>query len=177
MPFQPDGVWQVVYSGEKWETSAGEDSHRRGPYTYWRRTAPYPSMMSFDAGSREVCLVRRIRTNTPLQALVTLNDPVYVEAAQALARRVYQAGLADVDAQVGYAMELALGRPAIEAERLRLAALYEDVQAEFAADTFAAEQMATSLLGPVEGMPLDALASLTVVCNSIMNLDEFLTKR
>ncbi len=87
MPPQPPGVWQVVYSGDAWKTSEGEDKYRRGLYTFWRRTSPYPSMMAFDATSREICTVRRIRTNTPLAALVTLNDPAFVEAAQELRAR------------------------------------------------------------------------------------------
>ena len=82
MPPQPPGVWQVVYSSDKWDTSLGEDRYRRGLYTFWRRTSPYPAMMAFDATSRELCTVRRIRTNTPLAALVTLNDPAFVEAAR-----------------------------------------------------------------------------------------------
>ena len=85
MPVQPAGIWQSPYDGETWKQSTGEDAHRRALYTYWKRTAPYPSMVTFDSPSREFCQLRRLRTNTPLQALVTLNDPVYVEAAQNLA--------------------------------------------------------------------------------------------
>ena len=88
MPYQPDGIWSVVYSSQAWKTSAGEDQYRRGLYTYWRRTSPYPAMESFDMPSREVCSTRRIRTNTPLQALVTLNDPAYVEMATKLGERM-----------------------------------------------------------------------------------------
>src|SRR5207244_3435749 len=92
-PPQPEGLWQAAFNGERtWPNSTGEDRYRRGLYTFWRRTVPYPSMATFDAPSRETCTVRRIRTNTPLQAFVTLNDPVYVEAAQALARRVIKEG-------------------------------------------------------------------------------------
>ncbi len=71
MPPQPEGVWQIVYSGRQWKTSEGEDAFRRGLYTFWRRSTPYPSMISFDSPVREICVSRRIRTNTPLQALVT----------------------------------------------------------------------------------------------------------
>jgi len=92
MPPQPEGVWQVVYSGAKWKTSEGEDRYRRALYTYWRRTSPYPSLISFDAPSREFCFPRRIRTNTPLQSLVTLNDPVYIETAIALAQKILKHG-------------------------------------------------------------------------------------
>ena len=88
-PPQPaSGLTAAFGSGIDWQTSMGDDKFRRGIYTSWRRSNPYPSMATFDAPNREVCTVRRTRTNTPLQALVTLNDPVYVEAAQALARRI-----------------------------------------------------------------------------------------
>ncbi|MFM8401071.1 MAG: DUF1553 domain-containing protein, partial [Pirellula sp.] len=87
MPPQPEGLWRSTYSGAKWITSQGEDRFRRGLYTFWKRTTPYPSMEIFDATTREVCQIRRISTNTPLQALVTLNDPVYVEASIAMALR------------------------------------------------------------------------------------------
>ena len=107
-PPQPDGLWQAAFNGQRtWATSQGDDRYRRALYTFWRRTTPYPSMSTFDAPSREICTVRRVRTNTPLQAFVTLNDPVYVEAAQALARRI-----------------VARGGPSVEdAHALRLAAL------------------------------------------------------
>ena len=96
MPPQPDGVWQVVYSDDRWVTSQGEDRYRRGLYTFWRRTSPYPSAMALDATSRETCTIRRISTNTPIAAFALLNDPVYVEAAQALARRIMEHGRAPI---------------------------------------------------------------------------------
>ncbi|MEM9328287.1 MAG: DUF1553 domain-containing protein, partial [Bacteroidota bacterium] len=88
MPPQPEGVWSVVYSNLKWVTSEGENAYRRGLYTYLRRSSPYPSFVTFDASEREVCVSRRINTNTPLQALVTMNDPVYLAAAQSLAQEL-----------------------------------------------------------------------------------------
>src|SRR5690606_28113738 len=103
MPPQPPGVWNSPYNSREWVTSEGEDRYRRAVYTYWKRTAPYPSMVSFDAPSREFCVSQRNQTNTPLQALVTLNDPVYVEASRALARRMAAAGGAlDEQIQSGY---------------------------------------------------------------------------
>ena len=81
-------MWRSTYNGQKWVNAEGEDRFRRALYTYLKRTTPYPSMTTFDGGSGEVCQIRRIRTNTPLQALVTLNDPVYLEAAGALAKRM-----------------------------------------------------------------------------------------
>jgi hypothetical protein len=91
-PPQPDGVWQVVYNGAGWRESSGEDRLRRSLYTFFRRTAPYPTMLTFDAPSRDVCTPRRIRTNTPLQALALLNDVTYVEAARGLATRMMVEG-------------------------------------------------------------------------------------
>ena len=87
-PPQPPGVWDLPYNDEKWEESKGEDRYRRGIYTFVRRSALHPAMMNFDATSREFCTVRRIRTNTPLQALTTLNDEGFFEMAQALAKRI-----------------------------------------------------------------------------------------
>ena len=87
MPEQPEGIWNAPYSGMQWKKSNGEDQWRRSLYTYWRRSSPYPTMVAFDAGTRDLCLSRRIRTNTPLQALNTLNDPVFMEAAQFFARK------------------------------------------------------------------------------------------
>ena len=93
-PLQPPGVWNMPYSSDKWTTSEGEDRYRRSLYTFWRRTSPYPAFMTFDTTSREFCTVRRVRTNTPLQALTLLNDPASFEAARALAARMIAAGAA-----------------------------------------------------------------------------------
>jgi hypothetical protein len=112
-PYQPEGVWDLVYNDDKWVMSKGEDRYRRGIYTFVRRSAPYPSMMTFDAPSREFCVVRRVRTNTPLQALTALNDPAFFEAAQALGRIMTEdAGSAtSADAPPGpNGSELASGR-------------------------------------------------------------------
>ena len=110
-PAQPDGLWQAAFNGQRtWATSQGADRYRRGLYTFWRRTVPYPSMAAFDAPSREICAVKRVRTNTPLQSFVTLNDPVYVEAAQALARRIVREGGKDVRARVRYGLQICLCR-------------------------------------------------------------------
>ena len=91
-PYQPEGVWDRPYNDDKWEESKGEDAYRRSLYTFIRRTSPYPSWTTFDAPTREFCTVRRVRTNTPLQALTTLNDPAFFVAAQALGRMILQDG-------------------------------------------------------------------------------------
>jgi hypothetical protein len=161
-----------------WDPSPGEDKYRRALYTLWRRTTPYPSMTAFDAPSRNFCTVNRPRTNTPLQALVTLNDPVYVEAAQALGRRMVREGGTSVPERLTYGFRLCLTRPPKEAELRRLIDLYEKAKAGYAKNRPAAEQMATLPLGP---LPKDAdpveMAAWTVVGNVLLNLDEVLTKR
>ena len=177
MPPQPADLWQIVYSSETWQTSEGEDRYRRALYTFWRRTSPYPSMVTFDAPSREFCVLRRVRTNTPLQALVTLNDPVYVEAAQGLARRILREAGPDVGDRVRHGFRLCVAREPRPGEVLRLARLLETELAHYRGDPEAAEQMATDPLGPAPGgVDVSELAAWTVVGNVLLNLDEVLTK-
>ncbi len=177
-PPQPPGLWQAAFNGQRtWTTSIGEDKYRRGLYTFWRRTIPYPSMATFDAPSREVCAVRRIRTNTPLQAFVTLNDPVYVEAAQALARRIVKEGGTTVEERARYGLRLALARPPVDEQVKRVVALYESEREHYRKDAKAAQAMATDPLGPLPaGMEPDDLAAWTVIGNVLLNLDGVLTK-
>ncbi len=178
MPYQPDGVWNVVYSSQKWAVATGEDRYRRGIYTYTRRTSPYPSMIAFDAGSREVCLVSRVRTNTPLQALVMLNDPVYVEAAQALGRKMAAAGGRDPRKKATYGFRAALSRSPKKAELDRVVKAYKDELTRFGGDAKAAEAMATQPIGPLpEGLEAAEAAAWSTVANVLLNLDEFVTRR
>ncbi|MFK7843861.1 MAG: DUF1553 domain-containing protein, partial [Rhodothermales bacterium] len=173
-PYQPAGIWNAPYSSMQWEMSEGEDRHRRGIYTYWRRSAPYPSMMTFDSPSRELCVSRRISTNTPLQALVTLNDPVFVEAAEALAARVLAENLGDLDSQLIRAFKLALMRDPVPAELTALRDLYKEAYFDFQ------DQMQSDSTPLVDEAVPDVIdpeaASMTVVSNAIMNLDEFIMK-
>jgi hypothetical protein len=164
-------------SGIDWQTSEGEDRYRRGLYTTWRRSNPYPSMVTFDAPNREVCTLRRDSTNTPLQALVTLNDPVYIEAAQALARRM-AAQEGDAATRAKYGFRVCLARPPEPSELARLVALYEAARADLAASPEDAMRLATDPLGPLpEGAdPLD-LAAWTITANVLLNLDETFMKR
>jgi hypothetical protein len=177
-PPQPPGLWQAAFNGQRtWATSTGEDRYRRGLYTFWRRTIPYPSMAAFDAPSREICTVRRIRTNTPLQAFVTLNDPVYVEAAQALARRIVKEGGTSVEDRARYGLRLALARPPVEEQVKKIVELYESEKEHYRKDAKAAQAMATDPLGPLPaGMDADDLAAWTVIGNVLLNLDGVLTK-
>lgn len=177
-PLQPSqGVNAAFGSAIDWKTSEGEDRYRRGLYTTWRRSNPYPSMMAFDAVNREVCTVRRDRTNTPLQALVTLNDPVYVEAAQALARRIASYD-GDVAQRVAHGFRLATARLPDDYEQQRLVKLHDVARARYSMDQQAATDMATMPLGPVpDGMDVTDLAAWTVVSNVLLNLDEMFMKR
>jgi len=153
MPYQPDGIWKTVYSNAQWVTDKGEDGHRRALYTYIRRTSPYPSFITFDSPSREYCVSRRIPTNTPLQALVTLNDPVYVEAARHLAMFMEkEPGTLEEKISRGY--KKALIRDITPKTLQTLTELYQD----------AANQ------------PASEFSPLMVVANALFNLDQFITK-
>jgi len=177
-PWQPDGLWRAAFNGERtWATSQGEDKYRRGLYTFWRRTVPYPSMATFDAPSRETCTLRRIQTDTPLQALVTLNDPVYVEAAQALGRRLLREGGATVADRVRYGLQLCLARPPKEEQVKALVELYEKEAAHYREQEADAKKLATEPLGPLpENLSVAEAAAWTSVANVLLNLDGVLTK-
>lgn len=169
MPYQPAGIWNSVYSSQAWKQSEGEDSYRRSVYTYNKRTSPYPSMMMFDGSSREVCVSRRIRTNTPLQALVTLNDSSFVVAARHLASRMMK-NSESPRAQIneGYRM-LVLRQMPITKLRV-FEKLYEDALLEYRKDSVASGKLTASKETSPE------LAAMTVVANAMLNLDEIVTK-
>lgn len=168
MPPQPDGVWQSVYSNESWVESKGEDRYRRAIYTYLKRTSPYPSFITFDAGSREVCTIRRTVTNTPLQALVTLNDPVYLEAAFEFAKMMDRD---NVEEGIAWGFEKATFSKIDQEKLVVLKNLYDDALMDFESGM----ETELNFLGLSE-RPSNRIAALTVVANAIMNLDEFLTK-
>ena len=177
-PPQPSmGLSAAFGSGIDWQTSAGDDKFRRAIYTTWRRSNPYPSMMAFDATNREVCSVRRARTNTPLQALVTLNDPVYIEAAQAIARRMAKSGSSSAE-KLKTGFEQCLSRPPTADEVTDLVKLYEQARERFSKDVDKAKRLATNPLGPLpEGADPVDLAAWTLVGNVMLNLDEMLMRR
>ncbi len=183
-PPQPDGLWQAAFNGERdWRTSQGEDRWRRGVYTFLRRSTPYPSMVVFDAPSREICTIRRIRTNTPLQAFVTLNDPVFVECAQALARRMLDLKFnistsADADvARLRQAYRWCTAKPADDAVIEVLQELLAEQRAHYQQNHADAVVMATDPLGPLpEAADATEYAAWTVVANVLLNMDEFLNK-
>jgi len=174
-PPQPDGLWQAAFNGERtYPTSKGEDAHRRGIYTFWRRTVPPPNMQAFDAPSREACTVRRVGSNTPLQAFVTLNDPIFVEAAQHLGARMAREG-ADTNARLVRGFELCLGRQPTAGELAALMALHEETESAVASSGEAAEKLAGSAPWP-EQMPPARRAALFHVANVLLNADAFLTR-
>lgn len=168
MPPQPDGVWNSVYNNESWVESEGEDRYRRAVYTYLKRTSPYPSFITFDAGSREVCTIRRTVTNTPLQALVTLNDPVYLEASYTLAKSMNGA---DVEKGISKGYEKATFSKITPEKLEALMDLYKESLAEFDG-----KETLSSTFFTLKEQPTVQQAALTVVANAIMSLDEFLSK-
>jgi Protein of unknown function (DUF1553) len=136
MPPQPAGVWMAVYDNSKWIDAKGPDRYRRAIYTFLKRSAIYPSFLTFDASARDVSLARRIPTNTPLQALVTLNDPVYQEAAEALARRMLAVDVKStahsneevLDTRLNYGAHCVLSRDLTPKENEVLRVTYDDVR-------------------------------------------------
>lgn len=177
-PPQPKlGLKAAFGSATDWKTSMGEDKYRRGIYTTWRRSSPYPSMATFDAPNREVCTVRRTRTNTPLQALVTLNDPVYVEAAQALARQMVASAKSPED-RIRHGIRACLLREPNAGEIDRLVKLYKSARDKFAKAPAEAKLLAEQPLGalPEGADPVD-MAAWTLVGNVLLNLDEMFLKR
>jgi uncharacterized protein DUF1553/uncharacterized protein DUF1549/cytochrome c len=177
-PPQPlNGLAAAFGPSTDWETSGGEDRYRRAIYTRWRRNLPYASMATFDAPERSVCSMRRTRTNTPLQSLTTLNDPVFVEAAQALARRILSEGGPSVESRSAFAFRQVLLRDPAATESERLVLLFAQAGNSLKDDAASARALASKPLGPVPpGVdPVDA-AAWTVVGNVLLNLDEVLAK-
>jgi hypothetical protein len=167
MPPQPEGVWQTVYSGAQWKTAQDKNRYRRGLYTYWKRTSPYPSFLTFDAPSRDVCTARRIPTNTPLQALVTLNDVVFTESSEALAKRAHDEGGTDPEQWIRWAMKTVTQDEPSTTSIESLLLLYESALNEY---------QAQHELSSTNTPPSPEVKAMTVVANTILNLDEALTK-
>jgi Protein of unknown function (DUF1549)/Protein of unknown function (DUF1553)/Planctomycete cytochrome C len=187
-PYQPKGIWMSPYNGAEWVASKGGEQYRRAVYTYWKRSASYPSMISFDATSREVCTARRIRTNTPLQALVTLNDTVYLDIARRFAHLLdsLEPGGPERKIAAGYRRML-FGEIAPEKLTI-LMGLYKESVVRFAAATADAKKMLGESGGGEVGMGGEAKkgdgivsrrakeAALVVICSVLLNLDEVITK-
>ena len=167
MPHQPEGVWKTVYNSSSWKTSEGEDRFRRGVYTYCRRTSGYPSFLAFDAPTREVCASRRMPTNTPLHALVTLNDPAYMECAQALAVRMrHGKDTFDPAVAIRNGMRLFSGKASDTGELRPLEELFGSALDHY--------QQHSQLAHELDDTP--EKAALVLVANALLNLDAILTK-
>jgi len=190
-PYQPEGVWEITSmvssNTRNYTQDAGESLYRRSLYTLWKRQAPPASMDIFDGPTREVCVVRRERTNTPMQALVTMNDPQFVEAARALAENALRASShrgagipgseADVNGALDFMTVRVLSRAFSPAERAIALRAYEDFVTHYRAHAAAAAQLlAVGESSPDPGLPAPQLAALTMVANQIFSLDEALNK-
>ncbi len=181
-PYQPPGLWEEVgfgggFSSQSYVQSHGADLYRRGLYVYLKRAMPYPPLVTFDAPNREVCTDCRARTNTPLQALVLLNDPAYVEAARVLGQRVMREGGATPSERIAYAFRLCTARPPESREADVLLKIFEAQLARFKSDSASAAKLAK--IGesqPPAGLDIAELAAWTAVANVLLNLDETITK-
>ncbi|HMO85369.1 MAG TPA: DUF1553 domain-containing protein, partial [Lacipirellulaceae bacterium] len=180
-PYQPPGVWEAVAmigsNTREYRQDSGESLYRRSIYTFWKRSAPPASLEVFNAPAREHCIMVRERTNTPLQALVTLNDPQFVEAARRLAQRVIQEGGPDFGQRIALAAERVLARPLSDEELAIVRGSLEQMAAHYAADAEAAQQL--TAVGESSADPSVApseLAAWTMVVSQLMNLDEALNK-
>lgn len=177
-PSIPDGVLNLGFGTPmRWETSTGVDRYRRGMYTFWKRSVPYPSLLVFDEPNADFSCTRRIRSNTPLQALTTLNDQVFVEAAQGLGLRAWREGGTDDRSRVIYAFRLCTGRRPDEFELQQLLKLLEEQKPYFVGKTGASVYVSAPDLS---NLPMDVdlhkVAPLTVVARVILNLDETITR-
>jgi hypothetical protein len=184
-PYQPPGLWEELMSrldGANWTAqtyvqSKGRDLYRRSMYTFWKRTSPPPSLTTLDAPDRETCTVRRARTNTPLQALVLMNEPTYVEAARKLAERILSEGGADADARIAFAFRLATARLPQPAEAAVLRRVLGEQLAVFRKDIKAAHKLLQVGEAPRNGrLDVAELAAWSVVASMILNLDETITR-
>jgi hypothetical protein len=181
MPPQPPGIWENSFGfydlpDFRWKDAEGEDRHRRALYTFLRRSALYPTFTMFDAPTRDVCSVKRSRTNTPLQALATLNDPVFVEAAGGLARRILTEAPAGLKDRAVFGFRVCLARKPDAREVEVLHRLYNKARARFGKDPKAANDLVKSSNVDAKGLNIRELAAWTVVANVLLNLDETMTK-
>ena len=179
-PYQPDGVWEAVAMPEsntrQYQRDTGEKLYRRSLYTFWKRAAPPATMDIFNAPSREVCAVRRERTNTPLQALATLNDPQFVEAARHLAELALTPGRRPEEALNAMAERL-LARPLNGRERAIVERTLQEMQTFYERQPEAAKELlAAGESRPSAKFAAPQLAAMTMVANQLMNLDEVLNK-
>jgi mono/diheme cytochrome c family protein len=176
-PYQPAGYWQHLnFPKRTWKADVGPDQYRRGLYTYWQRTFLHPSLLAFDASTREECTAQRPRSNTPLQALVLLNDPTYVEAARTLAESIVREG-GEMESRIHFAYQHVLGRDARPRELQLLEKLYEDHHKQYEADPKAAEALLAVGQRPLpRNLNLAEVAAWTSVTRVLLNLHETITR-
>jgi hypothetical protein len=177
-PYQPPGLWEIGMGNPKYEQSHGEDLHRRSLYTFWKRTVPPPSMVSFDAAQRNVCLVKRQSTSTPLQALCLLNDVQFTEAARHISERMLREGGNDEAQRLTWAFRLVTSRKPTQKELTVLEQLFREQHQLFSAD----QQAAAKLLAVGESanspaFPAADLAAGTALAEALLNHDEAIMKR
>ncbi|MCB9300430.1 MAG: PSD1 domain-containing protein [Lewinellaceae bacterium] len=181
-PYQPQGLWEETTGGGGGSTSTyvmdeGDKLYRRSMYTFWKRTVPPPSMMAFDAPTRDFCTVKRQETSTPLQALVLLNDPQIVEACRVLAYRAVEKGGANARERIAFMFRLATSRQPQESEIKALAGYFDDELARFKAEPEAASRfLSVGQYPQKELLPAPEMAAYAVLANTIFNLDEAITK-
>ncbi len=177
-PYQPKGLWvEKTGPGSAYKPDSGVQLYRRSMYTLIRRTTPHPAMIAFDAPNRSVCVVQREKTNTPLQALVLLNDPQFIEAARVLAQRLQRHDAEDA-AQVEQAFRLVCGRRPSHRELELLLTQYHHARNRFDASPESAEELLQVGEYPLdESLDRSKTAALMMVANTIMNFDEAYTKR
>lgn len=173
MPYQPDGIWASPYDGRTWVKSEGEDQYRRAIYTYWKRTGPYPSFINFDGTAREVCTSRRIKTNTPLQALTLLNDSTYWDISVQFAKRIMHQQPGSIKAKISKGYQVATGTSINEKKSKVLEDLYATTIMQLKKDEQRVKKMISDTT--VNAQKIE-LAAFSVVTNAILNLDEVITK-
>jgi hypothetical protein len=179
-PYQPEGLWKQLATRNVTEyvPDTGDNLYRRGLYTIWKRSSPPPSMTSFDASDKYLCTVKRQKTNTPLQALVLLNDPQYVEAARLLAERMMREGGEQLEEQIRYGFKVLTSREPDDRELDLLKQLYQEEQRVFSAEPIRADSLLAVGEHPRDtSLPADRLAALTIVANTLVNYDEAVYKR
>ncbi len=179
-PYQPEGLWAelATRNATVYEQDSGQNLYRRGLYTIWKRSSPPPSMISFDASEKYVCTVKRQKTNTPLQALVLLNDPQYVEASRMLAERMIQEGGDSLDKQITFGFQALTSRTPDQRELQLLEQLYEEEYQDFKASPAAADSLLRVGEHPRDKtLPKAEVAALTVVASTLVNYDEAVFKR
>jgi hypothetical protein len=175
-PPQPEGIWRVTGAVDNtYRPSQGDDARRRGVYTVWRRSSPYPSFVNFDAPDRSACMVKRPRSNTPLQALTLQNDPVYVELARDLADRIAEESDRSLDDQLTLAFRTVLTRHPDAEELKQLRQILSDAQDRYTADAKSARQIAGKRPLP-QGVSATQWAAWFNVAHVLLNLDETISK-